>query len=158
MAFSHVDRTGYPAAACKYLIRSSMLGRSSALYAFNVACLVSFGLLVRFDSPGCRDTRQSLGPVASRQPVSTDVPCLLRTMTASRVKVTAQSASRRAPTPIKVWKKPGIRCPLIGNPYGRWGKARLPVTADCWVCPVAVTTVTFGDTRSMLTTGAAVKK
>ena len=79
-------------------------------------------------------------------------------MTASRVKVTAQSASHRAPTPMKVRWKPGIRCPFIGNSNGGWGKARLPVSVDCCVCPIAVPTVTFGASRYMFTTGASVAK
>ena len=58
----------------------------------------------------------------------------------------------------KVWKKPGIRCPLIVNFYGRWDKARLPVPVDCFVCPVSVPTVTFGAARSMMTTEASVAK
>ena len=74
------------------------------------------------------------------------------------MKVTVQSASQIGPTPIKVWKKIGMRCPLIGNPDGRWGKSKSPVTVDCWVCPVAVTTLTFGAGRSMLTIGESVAK
>ena len=77
-------------------------------------------------------------------------------MTSSRVKVNVQSASHRGPTPIKLWRKPVIRCPLIGNSDGRWGKARLPVPGDCWFCPVVVPTVTFGASWSMLITGASV--
>ena len=92
--------------------------------------------------------------MASRQPVSTAVTCLLPTMTASRVKVTAQLLSHWGPTPIKVWQKPVIRCPLIRNSEGRWSKAKFPVPADCCVCLVAVTTVTLGAARYMLTTGA----
>ena len=79
-------------------------------------------------------------------------------MTAVRMKVTAQSTSHRGTTPIKLWWKPGIRCPLIGKSNGRWGKDRLPVPADFWVGPVAGSTVTFGAARSMLTTGASVAK
>ena len=109
MALSHVDRTGHLAAAWKYLIKSETLGRSYALYAANAACLESLGILGRFDSPGCRDIHQSLVSVALRQPVSTAVPYLLGTMTSLRVKVTAQLESHRGPTPIKVWRKPGIR-------------------------------------------------
>ena len=131
-----------------------MLGRSYALYFANVACLTLLGILGRFDSPGCKDMQHSLGPVDSLQPVSADVPGLLRTMTALRVKVTVQLTLHRGPTPIKVRRKPGIRCPLIGNYDWRWGKDRLPVPADCCVCPVAVPTVTFCAARSMLTTGA----
>ena len=82
MALVHVDRTGYPASAWKYQIKSATLGRSYALYDANVVCLESLGILGRFYSPGCRTTRQRRGPVASRQPVSTAVPCLSRTMTA----------------------------------------------------------------------------
>ena len=93
MDLSHVDRNGYPASAWKYLIKSATLGRSYALYAANVAWLALLGIVDRFDYPGSRDICQSLGPVASIQPVSTAMPCLLRTMTASCVKVTAQSAS-----------------------------------------------------------------
>ena len=102
MALSHVDRTGYPAAAWKYLIKAVTLGRPYALSSANIACLALLGVVGRFDSPGCRDICHILGPVASRQPVITDVPCLLRMVTASRVKVTAQSESHRGPTPIEV--------------------------------------------------------
>ena len=108
---SHVDRTGNPVAAWKYLTKAVTLGRSYALYAANVACLAYLVILGRSDSPGYRAIRQSRVPVESRQPVSTDVPCLSRTMTASRMKVNAHSASHRGPTPIKVWRKPVIRCP-----------------------------------------------
>ena len=92
MALSHVDWIGYPTAVWKYLIKSATLGRSYALYAANVSCFASLVMLGRFESPGCRAIFQSWGPLLSCQPVSTDVPCLLRTMTESRVKVTAQSA------------------------------------------------------------------
>ena len=109
MDFIYVDQNGYPAAVWKYLIKAAMLSRSYMLYGANVACLELFGILGRFDSPGCRNIRQSLGPVASRQPASMAVPCLLRTMTDSRVKVTAQLASHMGLTPIKVWWKPDIR-------------------------------------------------
>ena len=93
--------------------------------------------------------------MASLQLVITAVPCLLRTVTASRVKVTVQSESHSGTTPTKVWRKPGMRCPFIGNPDGRWVKSRSPVSVDCWVFPVAVSTVTFGAARYMLTTGAS---
>ena len=158
MSLSHVDRTGYPAATWKYLIRDSTLGRSYALYAANVACLELLVIVGRFDSPGWRAIRQSLGPVASRQPVSTAVPFLLITITASRLKVTTQSASHRGPTPIIVWRKPDISCPLIGKSNGIWGKARLPVPADFGICPVSVPTMTFGAARYILTTGESVAK
>ena len=72
--------------------------------------------------------------------------------------VTVQPASQIGPTPIKVWRNPGMRCPLIVNTYGRWGKSKYPVPVDCWVCPVAVPTLTFGAERSMLTIGASAEK
>ena len=93
MALNHVDRTGYPAAACNYLIKSATLGRSYALYAANVSPLESLGILVRFDYPGCTDILQILCPVALHQLVSTAVPCLSHTMTALYVRVTTQSVS-----------------------------------------------------------------
>ena len=158
MDFSYVDQTGYPADACKYLIKSAMLGSSYSIYAANVACLESLGILGRFDSHGCRAIHQSLGPVASRQTVSTAFTCLSRMMTSLRVKVTAQSVSYRGATPIKVWRKPIIRCPLIGNPDVIWGKARLPVPTDCWFYTIAVPTVPFGAAQTMLITGAYVEK
>ena len=96
--------------------------------------------------------------MTSRQPVSTAVHCLSRTMTALRVNLTVQLASHSGPTPTKVCRKLGMRCPLIGNPDGIWGKFRSPVPVNCWVCPVAVPTVTFGAARSMLTTGASMEK
>ena len=123
-----------------------------------MARFASLGILGRFDSPTCRAILQSLDPVASRQPVSTGVPCLSRTMMASRVKVTVQSESHRGPTPIKVWQKPDTRCTLIGNPDGRWGKSKSPVPVDFWVCPVDMPTLTFGSVRSMLTTRESVEK
>ena len=49
-------------------------------------------------------------------------------------------------------------CPLSEDPRGKWGKARSSVPMDCWVCPVAAPNVTFGDVRSMLTTGSYVAK
>ena len=96
--------------------------------------------------------------MASCQPVSTAVPCLSCTMTALRVMVTVQSASHSGPKSTKIWRKPGMRCPLVGNPDGRWGKSRSPVPVDCWNCPVAMPTVTFGAARSMLTTGESMEK
>ena len=76
----------------------------------------------RFASPGCREILQSCFPEASYHLVRTGMPCWLRTITASCMKVTVQSASQGGPTPIKVWRETGIRCPVIGNPDGRWGK------------------------------------
>ena len=74
------------------------------------------------------------------------------------MKVTVQSASQSGPAPIKVWRKPGMRCPLIGNTYGIWDKSKSRVPVNCWVCPVAVPTLTLGAERSMLTIGAYVEK
>ena len=74
-------------------------------------------------------------------------------MTTSRIRVTLQSSTKIGPTLIKVWWKPVLRCPLIGNPDGRWGKSKSPVPVDCWVFAVAVSTLTLGAERSMLTTG-----
>ena len=119
MDLNYIDRNGNPADTWNYVIKAAYLGRSYALYAANVACLALLVIVDRFDYPVCRDISQSLVPVASHQLVSTAVPCLLRKMTASHVKVTALSASQREPTPIEVWRKPGIRCPLIGNSDGR---------------------------------------
>ena len=79
-------------------------------------------------------------------------------MTASRVKVTVQLVSHIGPTHIKVWRKPGMRCPLIVKPDGRWGKKKSPVTVDVWVCPVTVPILNFGAKRSMLTIGEYVEK
>ena len=155
MTLSHVDRTGNPSAEWKYLTKTATLGRSYALYAANVACLASLGILDRSDSPGCSAIFQSQGPVDSLQPVITDVTCLSRTMNASRVKVTAQLSSHRGPTPIEMCQKPDIRCPLVGNSDGRWGKAKLPVPADFFVCPVSVPTVILCAAWSMLTTGVS---
>ena len=87
------------------------------------------------------------------QPVSTDVHCLSRKMTASRVKLTVHSASHSGPTPTKVCRKLGMRCPFIENPDGIWSKYKSPVPVDCWVFPVAVPNFTFGAARSMLTQG-----
>ena len=111
----------------------------------------------RFYYPGCRDILQSLDPEASHQPVSTGVPCWSRTMTESRVKVTVHLASHSGPTPIKVYRKTGMRCTLIGNPDGRWVKSKSPVPVDCWACPIYVPTLIFGTERSMLTTWVSVE-
>ena len=94
----------------------------------------------------------------SRQPVSTAVPCLSTTITVFYVKVNAQLASRRGPTPIKVWRKPGMRCPLVGKSDGIWGKAKLPFPADCFVCPIAMPTLALGSAQSMLNTGSLASK
>ena len=105
----------------------------------------------RFASSGCRAILQSRSPEALRNPVITGVPSWSRTISDSRKKVTVQSASQSEPTPIKVWMKPGIRYPVIGNPDGRWGKLKSPVPVDCWVCPVPVLNLTVGAERLMLT-------
>ena len=86
------------------------------------------------------------------------MPCWLITITASHVKVTVQLASQIGPNPIKVWRKHDIRCPVIGNPDGRWGKFKLPVPVDCFVCPIAVLTLTVGSKRFILTIGASAAK
>ena len=158
MALRHVERTGNPAVAWKYLTKSAMLGRSYELHDDNVSCSASLGILGRSDSPGCRAIRQSRGSVDSRQPVSTAVPCLSLTMTTLHTKATAQSASHRVPTPIKVWRNPDMRCPLVGNSDEIWGKDKFPVPADCCVFPVAVRNATLGAERSMLTSGASAEK
>ena len=51
-----------------------------------------------------------------------------------------------------------MRCPLIVNSDGIWGKSSPPVPVDCWVCPVDVPTVNFSAARSMLTTGVSMAK
>ena len=112
----------------------------------------------RFASSGCREILQSHGPEALSHPVSIGVPWLSHTITASRMKVTVPSASQSGPTPIKVWRKTGNICSVIGNPDGSWGKFKSPVLVDCCVWPVAVPTLTVGDERSMLTMGASAAK
>ena len=112
----------------------------------------------RFSSPGCRAILQSRGPEASRHPVSTGVPSWFCKIAALRVKMTVQSASQSGPTPIKVWWKPGMKCPLIGNHDERWGKFKSPVPVDCWFCPVVVPTLTLRAEKLMLTMGASVAK
>ena len=153
MALRHVDQTGNPAAVWKYPTKAATLVRSYALYAANVACLELLGIMGRSESPGCREIIQSQVPVDSRKPLITAVPCLSFTMTALKVKVTAHWASHRGSSPIKVWRKPGMRCLLVINSDGRWGKAKFTVPADCCVCPVAAPTVILGTARSMLITG-----
>ena len=54
----------------------------------------------------------------SHKSVRRAVPCLLRTMAALWVKVTALSASHRGSTPDMLCRNPGIRCPLVGNTMG----------------------------------------
>ena len=90
--------------------------------------------------------------------VSIAVPCFSITNTALCLKVTAQSTSHRVPTPIKVWRKPGMRCSLVGNSDRRWGKSKLTVPADCCGLTVVVPTVTLGAARSMLNTGESAAK
>ena len=128
MALSHVERTRNPAVAWKYMIKSETLGGSYALYAANIACLALLIILGRFYSSSCRDIRQIRGPMDSRQPLRKAAPCLLHIITASRVKVTAQSASHRGPLLLRCgeiqelgdlwWKIPmgyGVRigCPSL---------------------------------------------
>ena len=76
------------------------------------------GILGRFSSPSCRAILQRRGPEFSRHPVSTGVLRASRTITAARVNVTVKYASQSGHTPIKVWRNPGIICPVIGNPDG----------------------------------------
>ena len=80
------------------------------------------------------------------------------TFTREAVKVTVQSASKSGSTHIRVWRKPDIICPMIGNPEGIWGKFKSPVPVDCFVWPVAVPTLTVGAERLMLTMGASAEK
>ena len=74
------------------------------------------------------------------------------------MKVIIQSASQSGPTHIKVWRKPGIRWPVINNTYWRWSKFKSPVLVDFWVCPVAVPTLTVGAKRLMLNMGKSAAK
>ena len=128
------------------------------LYASNVAMFAVLGTLGRFSYPGCRAILRRRGPEFSRHPVSTGVPQASRTITAARVNVTVQSASQIGSTPIKVWWKPGIICPVIGNTDESWGKFKSPVPVDFCDWPVAVPTLTLGAERSMLTMGASAAK
>ena len=116
------------------------------------------GMLGRFSLTGCRTILQRRGPEFSRHPVSTGVPRVSFTINASHINVTVQSASQSGPTPIKVWRKPGIICPVIGNPDGSWGKFKSPVPVDFCDWPVAVPTFTFGAERSTLAMGASTEK
>ena len=75
-------------------------------------------MIGRFSSLGCKAILQRRGPKFLRHPISTDVPRVSCTITASRVNMTVQSVSQSGTTPIKVWRKPGIICPVIGNPDG----------------------------------------
>ena len=116
------------------------------------------GMLGRFSSTGCRAILQRRGSEFLRHPVSTGVPRASRTITAARVNVTVKSASHIGPNPIKVWRNPGIICPVIGNPDGSWGKFKSPVPVDCCDWPVAVPTLTVGAERSTLNMGVSAAK
>ena len=107
---------------------------------------------------GCRAIIQRHGPKFSRHAVSTGVPRASLTITAARVNVTVQSASQSGPKPIKVWRKPGIICPVIGNPDGSWGKFKSLVPVDCCVWTVAALTLTVGAERLAFTMGAYAAK
>ena len=86
------------------------------------------------------------------------MPRVSFTNNASRVKVTVQSASQSGPTPINVWQKPGIICPVIGNPDGSCGKFKSPVPVGFCVWTVAVPTLTVRANRSTFTMGASTAK
>ena len=116
------------------------------------------GILGRFSSPGCRTIIQRRGPELLRHPVRTGVPQVSCTIAAACVNVTVQSASQSGTTPIKVWRKTGIICPVIGNTDGSWGKFKFPMSVDCCDFPVAVPTLTFEAKRSTLTMGASAAK
>ena len=116
------------------------------------------GMLGRFSSLGFREIFQRRGPEFSRHPVSTGVTRASRTITAARVNFNVQSASYIGPAPIKVWQNPGVICPMIGNPYGIWGKFKPPVQVDFCDWPVAVHTLTFWAKRSTLTMEASAEK
>ena len=76
----------------------------------------------------------------------------------ARGNVTVQSASHSGSTPIMICRKPGMMCPVTGNPEGSFGRFKSPVPAEFCDWPVAVPTVTFGAERSMLTMGASAEK
>ena len=115
-------------------------------------------MLGRLYSSGCMAILQRRGPEFLRHPVSTGVPRVYYIITTSRVNVTVQSTSQSGPTPIKVWRKPVITCPVIGNPDGSWGNFKHFVPVDCFVWPVAVPNLNFGAERSTLTMGASAAK
>ena len=116
------------------------------------------GIIGRLYSPGCREILQRRSHEFLLHPVSTGVPLSSLTITAVRVNVTIQSASQSGPTTIKVWRNPGIICPVIGNTEGSWGKFKSPVPVDFCDWPVAVPTFTFGAERSTLAMGASTEK
>ena len=128
------------------------------LYTSNVVLCTVLGILGRFSSSGCRAILQRYGPEFLRHPVSTGMPQASLTITAAHVNVTVQSASQSGPTPIKVWRNPGIICPVTGNPDGSLGKFNSPMPVDGWDWPVAVPTVTFGSEMLTLTMGASSEK
>ena len=128
------------------------------LYASNVVMCAVLGIFGRFSSSGCRVILQRYGPEFSRHPVSTGIPRAFPTITAAHVNVTVQSASQSGPTHIKLWRYPGMICPVNGNPEGSLGGFNSPVPVDCWDWPVTVPTVTFGAERSTLTMRASSEK
>ena len=115
-------------------------------------------ILGRFSSPGYWAILQRRGPEFSRHPVSTGMPRASLTITAACVNVTVQSVSQSGPTHIKVWRNPGMICPVTGNPEGSLDKFNSPVPVDCCDWPVAVPNVTFGAKRLTLTMGASAEK
>ena len=111
-----------------------------------------------FSSSGCRAIIHRRGPKFLTHTVSTGMPMESLTINAELLNVTVQSASQSGPTPIKVWRNPGMICPVTGNLEGSLGKFNSPVPVDCCDWPVAVPTVTFGDKRLTLTMGASAEK
>ena len=105
MASIHVDLTGNPAAAWKYLTKSLTLGRSYALYATRETRDASWGTSGMSALSGSSAMRHIYGACYSLHPVRMDLLVASRTTTASLLKVTVQPASQMGPTPIRVWLK-----------------------------------------------------
>ena len=101
------------------------------LYASNVVLSAVCGIFGRFSSPCCTAIHQRLGLECSRHPVINGMPRASLTTTDAHMNVTVQSPSHSGPTPIKVWRDPGIICPVTGSPEGGFGIFNSPVPVDC---------------------------
>ena len=108
MSSSHVDQTGNPDAACKYLTKASTLGRSYALYVTRETRDASWGTSGMSALSGSSAMRYRYGACSSRHLFSIALFVASLTTTASRLKVTVQSALYMGPTPSSMWLKPGI--------------------------------------------------
>ena len=124
-----------------YLTNDSTLGRSYALYAERVVCILYVVWYISNSLVGFKAKQNSLGSFFNLQPVRIGLPPGDNNFTSFLVNKTVQSASHMGPTSTRVLVKDGMIYPVVGKSAANFGIGSVSAAENLSTCIVSVPTL-----------------